>query len=397
MSPPLSSPLPAPRPPVARAPALRRGDVKACSAARWQPPFAQHAFGAAVLGPLPRAFVEWLVADGVYAAEDSRAVPARTSALDRAAAYDDECEAGGKDERKDEGQAPSDDDGEGSSSSEAEEQPRFLELEAAIDAAIGELGGAVMPKLNWSAPKDAVWLSTTGSVRCTNAEEVLLLLKASDAIAHDVCDAFHGCIDGGEQPADGGYHGEDIFLVLRRWHELRPAMHFRCFVRRRTIVGACQRDPSRFYPFLLESRVELGAALQQFVNETLAPHFELENVVADVYIQLANGDRPTKCYLVDFNPAGGSTLPLMFEWEELGYDCSAQGGDSDAFDDTADKGDDDPDDDLSFELRLVEEEQLVRPGLRLGVPHDMVDASAIEQAMRNVAEQQRAYENNAGG
>jgi hypothetical protein len=33
------------------------------------------------------------------------------------------------------------------------EVPSFPELEAAIAAAIGELGGAVCPKLNWSAPK----------------------------------------------------------------------------------------------------------------------------------------------------------------------------------------------------------------------------------------------------
>ena len=31
--------------------------------------------------------------------------------------------------------------------------PHFPELEAAIDAAIARLGGSVLPKLNWSAPK----------------------------------------------------------------------------------------------------------------------------------------------------------------------------------------------------------------------------------------------------
>ena len=31
--------------------------------------------------------------------------------------------------------------------------PHFPELEAAIEAAIARLGGAVFPKLNWSAPK----------------------------------------------------------------------------------------------------------------------------------------------------------------------------------------------------------------------------------------------------
>lgn len=51
--------------------------------------------------------------------------------------------------------------------------PAFPELLAEIEAAIAELGGRVLPKLNWSAPTDATWLTTCGSVACTNAEEVL--------------------------------------------------------------------------------------------------------------------------------------------------------------------------------------------------------------------------------
>jgi hypothetical protein len=34
--------------------------------------------------------------------------------------------------------------------------PHFTELEAAIEAAIERLGGAVFPKLNWSSPKACV-------------------------------------------------------------------------------------------------------------------------------------------------------------------------------------------------------------------------------------------------
>jgi hypothetical protein len=39
--------------------------------------------------------------------------------------------------------------------------------------------------------QDAVWVSSVGSMKCTNADEVILLLKASDAIAHDLC---HACV-----------------------------------------------------------------------------------------------------------------------------------------------------------------------------------------------------------
>lgn len=43
---------------------------------------------------------------------------------------------------------------------------------AEINAAINRLGGAVSPKMNWSCPKDAVWVSTGSTHRCTNADEV---------------------------------------------------------------------------------------------------------------------------------------------------------------------------------------------------------------------------------
>ncbi len=32
--------------------------------------------------------------------------------------------------------------------------------------------------------------------------------------------------------------------------------------------------------------------------------------------------------LVDFNPVGGTTSPLLFEWHELGLEHAAQGGDA---------------------------------------------------------------------
>lgn len=43
---------------------------------------------------------------------------------------------------------------------------------ASIEKAIDTLGGAVSPKLNWSCPKDAVWVATGNTHRCTNADEV---------------------------------------------------------------------------------------------------------------------------------------------------------------------------------------------------------------------------------
>ena len=35
-----------------------------------------------------------------------------------------------------------------------------------------ELGGVVVPKLNWSCPSDATWLSPFSNMQCSNGEQV---------------------------------------------------------------------------------------------------------------------------------------------------------------------------------------------------------------------------------
>jgi hypothetical protein len=71
----------------------------------------------------------------------------------------------------------SDSDSESHSDSDSEEDAlpwpqRFPGLYAAVAAAISELGGAVAPRLNWSSPTDALWLSSSNSLRCTHPDEV---------------------------------------------------------------------------------------------------------------------------------------------------------------------------------------------------------------------------------
>ena len=54
-------------------------------------------------------------------------------------------------------------------------QPPWLSsLLAEISACIATLGGKVVPRLNWSCPTDAAWISATQSIACTSAEEVNL-------------------------------------------------------------------------------------------------------------------------------------------------------------------------------------------------------------------------------
>ena len=125
---------------------LSLAELTACSFERWYPKLRKHSIPSTVL-PLTSDFVEYLKADGVAVAWGEPDGEGDDDGWD-----DDEAEA---DE-----QPPAE---------EAEEQPpapRFLELELAVEAAISRHGGAVLPKLNWSAPTDAAWM-LGGSLRCT--------------------------------------------------------------------------------------------------------------------------------------------------------------------------------------------------------------------------------------
>ncbi|KAL2490803.1 temperature sensing protein-related [Abeliophyllum distichum] len=69
--------------------------------------------------------------------------------------------------------------GSGDEAEEPTPPPSFPELEMRIKESIESLGGAAFPKLNWSAPKDSAWISSTGNLKCTTFSEIVLLLKSS--------------------------------------------------------------------------------------------------------------------------------------------------------------------------------------------------------------------------
>jgi hypothetical protein len=84
--------------------------------------------------------------------------------------------------------------------------------------------------------------------------------------------------------------------------------------------------------------------------------------------------------LLDFNPYGGATLPLLFTWPEL--DALAQGEGEDGGDGAA----------RLPEVRVIQTPQMVRPGLRTGVPVEFYDASqgsALSQMLERLRAEER--------
>lgn len=180
----------------------------------------------------------------------------------------------------------------------------------AIRNTIADLGGKVVPKLNWSAPKDATWMNAN-TMECREPQDVYLLLKSSDFITHDLEHAFDDTLDtpGSNLTTDSiPYH-----LVLRKavgqWN---PSVEFRCFVRRRRLLCICQRDLNHF-DFLSKLSGRLRSLIQEFFDVRLRDTFVDENFVFDVYVPPPYD----RVWLVDLNPWAPRTDPLLFGWMEI--------------------------------------------------------------------------------
>lgn len=184
----------------------------------------------------------------------------------------------------------------------------WADIHVQVKDTVSEFGKAT-PKLNWSAPKDATWMSATNDLQCSTASDIYLLLKSSDFITHDLEHAFDGCVPDSEfstQP-EIPYH-----LILRKYVNINPALEFRCFVRDRVLLCLCQRDQNHF-DFLFPMRDSLRSTIQNFFDEKLKDTFPDPNFVFDVYIPAPH----QRVWLVDVNPWADRTDPLLFSWLEI--------------------------------------------------------------------------------
>ncbi|KAG5241981.1 cell division cycle protein [Salix suchowensis] len=250
--------------------------------------------------------------------------------------------------------------GSGDESEQPPLPPSFPELELNIKESINTLGGAVFPKLNWSAPKDSAWISTSGTLRCTSFSEIALLLRSSDSLVHDLCHAYDSCIDKTlSRPPS-------FFLALRKWYSsFLPEMEFRCFVRGQQLIGISQREVTTYYPTLLEKRNYLQLLIKEFFTEKVRLKFESENYTFDVYVT-----KDGRAKILDFNPWGAFTLPLLFTWEELEQNLKEE--------------------ENVVDFRIVESQCGIRPGLKTAVPQDYLDTgpgSGWDQFLRKADEE----------
>jgi len=174
-----------------------------------------------ILKDLPVEFVEYLLSDGLR-------LPKGASKVSSFVPQDgDEHDAWSTDEENEENDGMD----HGSIQSGGEnviKQYEFTSLNEQISAAISSLGGAVIPKLSWSAPRDATWINN-GTLKCETPGDVYLLLKSSDFCMHDLLHALDG-VDASSLVIPSEKKTVEYELVLRKWCNLWASMEFRCFV-----------------------------------------------------------------------------------------------------------------------------------------------------------------------
>lgn len=147
-------------------------------------------------------------------------------------------------------------DEEDDSAATAESLKAVEAFERLLDAEIARLGGTVLPKCNWSAPKDATWMSADETLRCRTGAQVMLLLRSSDEVVSDIEFARA--------------HGIAPHICLKQWRAIPPALEFRCFVLAGQLRGIAQRNMFECFPFLKDHKDAIRSAVTRFFADKLA-------------------------------------------------------------------------------------------------------------------------------
>lgn len=280
-------------------------EVRHCQFSNWYPKFSNLdgkkrknvTILSIVIQQLPADFEKFLLSDGVK-------LPADANKLSSCAQGNSEWSSDEEDGEN------SGTEGDSDSQSREDLQFSFPQLNKQLEEAIVSLKGSVIPKLNWSTPKDAAWVNG-GSLRCQTIGDIYLLLKSSDFCLHDVLrKAWKEC---------GDYHNEKeaprLELVLRKWCNLHPSMEFRCFVRQHELLAISQRQHTQHYPHLEHDHTRILTLLIDFFETNIQHNFAdgvAANYIFDVYV-----DKKNRVWLLDFNIWAKSTDSLLFEWDEL--------------------------------------------------------------------------------
>jgi hypothetical protein len=176
-------------------------------------------------------FIEYLLADGIYLGDNNKAFLNFNNVESVDSSGEDWTV---EDEHK----------------MESQKSVSFPQLYDEINEIIGSrFDGKCFPKLNGFCPSDASWMNWSGSMECSNADQVVLLLKSSDIISNYLSLLLEK------------FKLEEIYstifqpftLVLKKYYSISVGSEFRCIVKNGELIGISQRYPNKLYPFLNEN------------------------------------------------------------------------------------------------------------------------------------------------
>lgn len=292
-------------------PPIFRSHIDNCQFGEWYPKYNRLTPEAKIIKDLPQEFIDYLLSDGIILPPDES-----DNEDEGVTAAELDARPGGRIRELDSNiNANLDTVFDDSDDEDAPADPslKFKALHREIRKAISDLGGSVIPKLNWSSPKDAVWMSLTNSLKCTTPSEIYLLFKSSSFITHDLTEPYSGTVEATTSENGSVDPPASYTLVLRKNFNLNPSLEFRCFVKSRVLVGISQRDHLNHYTYLGELKDSLGYEIEEFFENYLQDSFPDDSFVFDVFVP----EPYDRVFLIDINPWAPTTDPLLFTWYEL--------------------------------------------------------------------------------
>jgi hypothetical protein len=145
------------------APQITRKALICCQINEWYPTFRKVSLKTKFVD-LDTAFVDYLLSDGIIMPEGCDVGNVIDEGNDDS--WSSSSDAGSDNEECDQNQHSS-----------QPSRPQFNALIASISQIISDLGGAVFPKLNWSAPRDTTWINAGENLKCVSTSDVILLVN----------------------------------------------------------------------------------------------------------------------------------------------------------------------------------------------------------------------------
>lgn len=149
-------------------------------------------------------------------------------------------------------------------------------------------------KTNWRSPKDAYWITAGQTMCCKDIQDIYQMLKASNLCREDLrcfdLPVFQLNVDAQtpeemlqsppppanpSERIDAETQPTNLYLVLKRWHEIHPGTEFRCFVRNRNLIGISPRDWPEYHEHMAVQRVDIVKDIVSFYKEHISSKFPL--------------------------------------------------------------------------------------------------------------------------